>query len=81
MIISTMMVNAEVKSVFMDQRSSIDIIFWDAFDKLGLKNSNLQSHKEELISFSEEKVHPDGFVTLHLTLGTRRRPGQLKLIS
>ena len=71
MVISTIMVNAEVNRVFVDQGSSPDIIFQDAFDRLGLKNTDLQTHKEELVGFSGEKVHPKGFVTLHLTLGTR----------
>ena len=69
MIISAVIVNAEVKRVFVDQRSSVDIIFYDAFDKLGLKNSDLQTYKEELISFSRVKIHSYGFVIVHLTLG------------
>ena len=71
MIISAVMVNAKVKRVFVDQGSSTNTIFRDVFDKLGLKNSDLQFYKEELIDLFEEKVHPDGFVTLHLTMGTQ----------
>ena len=56
MIISAMMVNEEVKRFFVDHGSSIDIIFWDMFDNLGLKNFDLQTYKEELIGFSSEKV-------------------------
>ena len=41
MIISAVIVNAEVKRVFVNQGSSAGIIFQDAFDKLGLKNSYL----------------------------------------
>ena len=41
MIISTVIVNVEVKRVFVDQGSSADIIFQDTFDKLRLKNSDL----------------------------------------
>ena len=74
MVISAAMVNAKVKRVFVDQENSADILFRDAFDKLGLNNANLQMHKEELIGFSREKVHPQGFVTLHLTLGSRPKP-------
>ena len=44
-----------------------------------MKNSNLQSYKEELISFSREKVCPDGFVTLHVTLGNRPRSRTIKV--
>ena len=69
MIISAKMVNTEVKRVFIDQGSSANIIFRDAFDKLGLKNSDLQSYKEELVEFSGEKVYPNEFITLHVTLG------------
>ena len=58
MVISAAMVNAEVKRVFFDQGSSANILFQDAFDKLKLNNVDLQMHKEELISFSGEKVHP-----------------------
>lgn len=56
MVISAKMMNAEVKRVFIDQGSFADIIFRDVFDKLGLKNSNLPSYKEELVGFSGEKV-------------------------
>lgn len=35
-----------------------------------MKNSGLYTYKEQLIGFSGEKVHLDGFITLHFTLGT-----------
>ena len=41
MIISVVMANTEVKRVFMDQGSSVHIRYRDAFDKLGLMNSDL----------------------------------------
>ena len=52
MIILAVIVNTEIKKVFIDQGSSANIIFQDKFDKLGLKNSDLQTYKEELIGFS-----------------------------
>ena len=36
-------------------------------------------HKEELVRFLGEKVHPEGFVTLHLTLGTRPKTRTVKV--
>ena len=71
MVISTIMVNAEVKRVFIDRGSLVDIIFQEAFDKLDLHNADLQSYPEELKGFSREKVHPDRFVTPHLTVGAK----------
>ena len=41
MVIWAMMLNAEVKRVFIEQGSSADIIFRESFDKLELKNSDL----------------------------------------
>lgn len=49
------------------------------FDKIGLKSFNLQTYKEELIGFSGEKVRPNGYVTLHLTLGARPRTRTIKM--
>lgn len=81
MVISSKMVNTVVKRAFIDQVSFADITFRYAFDKLRLKNLELQSYKEELIGFSREKVYPDGSITLHVSLGSRPEPEQLKLIS
>ena len=79
MVISAKMVNAEVKQVFIDQGSSANIIFRDAFNKLRLKNSDLQSYKKELMDFSGEKVYPYVFVTLHVTLGIRPKTLTVKV--
>ena len=78
MIILVVIINAKVKKVFIDLGSSANIIFRDAFNKLGLKNSNLQTYKKELIGFSSKKVHPDGYMTLH-TLGTRPKTRTVKV--
>ena len=48
MIISAIMVNTKVKKVFVDQGSLADSIFRNVFNKLGLKNSDLHTYKEEL---------------------------------
>ena len=61
MIILAVMVNGEVKRIFVDQGSSADIIF------------------QEVTEFSGEKVHPNEFVTLHLTLGTQPRTRTIKV--
>ena len=79
MIILAVMVSAKVKWVFIDQGNSTDIIFWNTFDKLRLKNFDLQCYKEKLIGFASEKVHPDRYVMLHLTLGTRPQTLTIKV--
>ena len=79
MVILAVMVNAEVKLVFIDQGSFADIIFLDAFDKLKLKNFDLHTYKEELISFSKEKVYLERYITLQLNLGTRLKTRPIKI--
>ena len=44
-----------------------------------MKNSDLQSYKEELVGFSGEKVSLDGFITLHVTLGSRPKTRTIKV--
>lgn len=60
MVILAIMMNAKVKRVFINQGSSANIIFREALDKLGLKNSNLQSYPEEIIGFSGGKYTQTG---------------------
>ena len=65
--------------MFIDQGNSVDIIFRERFDKLGLYNAYLYTYSKELIGFSGGKVHPNRFVTLHLTLGTKPMARTIKM--
>ena len=70
MVISTVMVNTEVKRILIHQGSSADILFRDAFNKLRLTNTGLCPYVEELIGFTGEKVWLDGYIPIHVTLGS-----------
>ncbi|MED6118297.1 hypothetical protein PIB30_001529 [Stylosanthes scabra] len=50
-------------------RKLCDILFRRCFDALGLTDEDLESHFDELVGFSGERVTPDGFVTLWITVG------------
>lgn len=58
MVISAIMVNAKMKRVFINQGNSANIIFQEAFNKLGLWNANLQMNSEELVGFMGEENTP-----------------------
>ncbi|XP_057444597.1 uncharacterized protein LOC130736831 [Lotus japonicus] len=45
------------KKVFLDQGSSADIIYGDAFDRLGLKESDLKPYKGTLVGFIGDCVN------------------------
>ena len=44
-----------------------------------MKNADLQSYKEELVRFFGEKVYPNGFITLHVTLGSQPKTWTIKV--
>ena len=79
MVISEVIVNAEVKRILVDQGNSANILFRGVFNKLGLTNSYLWLHFEELIGFVGEKIKPDGYEQLHMTLGARLTSKMVKV--
>ena len=58
-----------VHKVLIDNRSSTDIIFALAFDKMGIRREKLEPVSTHLLGFSGEKVLPLRSVQLVLTLG------------
>lgn len=79
MVISEVIVNAEVKRILVDQGNSANILFRGVFNKLGLTNSYLWLHFKELIGFVGEKIKPDGYEQLHMTLGARLTSKMVKV--
>ncbi|XP_073125955.1 uncharacterized protein [Henckelia pumila] len=70
LIISATISNFWVKKILVDLGSSVDIIFHDAFVKLGISNAQLTPVNTPLIGFSGEIVEALGEVTLPLSLGS-----------
>lgn len=46
----------DIKRVLLDQGSSTDIIYGDAFDKLGLTDNDLTPYTRTLVGFAGEQV-------------------------
>ncbi|XP_073133385.1 uncharacterized protein [Henckelia pumila] len=70
LIISATISNFWVKKILVDSGSSVDIIFHDAFVKLGISNAQLAPINTLLVGFSGEIVEALGEVTLPLSLGS-----------
>ena len=79
MLIIAAMVNAEVTRILVDQGTSANILFREAFDKLELNNSNIGTYFEELIRFTKEKIRLVGYVPIHITLRTKPMSKTLKV--
>ncbi|RZR79004.1 hypothetical protein BHM03_00004568 [Ensete ventricosum] len=67
LVISIRMVNACVKRVMIDMGSSTDILYFDAFQKLGLTDKDLVTLTSTLTGFTEDFVSPMGAATIPVT--------------
>ena len=67
LVIRAIVANKTVHRVLVDNRSSADIIFASAFDKMGIKREKLKPVNAHLRGFSGERVLPLGPVQLVLT--------------
>jgi len=58
-----------VSRVLVDSGSSSDILYWDAFQKLGFEQNNLRPTTCTLVGFGGERVKALGVITLEMVLG------------
>ena len=64
-----MVANNNVHQILVDNESSIDILYYQAFQKMGLKNSNLRPSPNSIYSFIGDSITPMGVVTLPMIVG------------
>ena len=69
LVVRAVVANKTVHRVLVDNRSSTNIIFSSAFDKMGIKREKLESVNTHLRGFFGERVLPLGSIQLVLTLG------------
>ena len=69
LVVRAVVANKTVHRVLVDNRSSVDIIFASAFDKMGIGREKLEPINTHLWGFYGEKVLPLGSIQLVLTLG------------
>ncbi|XP_065023218.1 uncharacterized protein LOC135649049 [Musa acuminata AAA Group] len=69
-VISARVANAQVRRIMVDTGSSADILYFGAFQKLGLARESLSPMRSALTGFTGDSISPLGAITLPLTLGT-----------
>ena len=69
LVVRAIVANKTVHRVLIDNRSSADVIFASAIDKMGIGREKLEPVNAHLPGFSGEKVLPLGSIQLVLTLG------------
>ncbi|RDY14610.1 hypothetical protein CR513_00308, partial [Mucuna pruriens] len=69
MVISVIIVDYRVKRVLIDQGNSANMLFWLAFQKLGLLESSIEVCPRMLIGFADEQVEIRDMINLVTILG------------
>ncbi|XP_065026149.1 uncharacterized protein LOC135650594 [Musa acuminata AAA Group] len=73
LVISARVANVQVRRIMVDTGSSADILYFDAFQKLGLARENMRPMSSALTGFTGDSISPLGAITLPLTLGVPPR--------
>lgn len=68
-VMTLVVANYTTRLILIDNGSSTDILFWDAFTKMGISPDRLRSSPSPLKGFSRETVQPAGAITLLVTEG------------
>ncbi|KAL0433295.1 UNVERIFIED_CONTAM: hypothetical protein Slati_2663800 [Sesamum latifolium] len=63
-VITIVILNMEVRRILIDSRSSVDVLFLEAYQKVGLDESLISPHDTNLIGFEGSIVHSLGEIIL-----------------
>ncbi|XP_025676041.1 uncharacterized protein [Arachis hypogaea] len=69
-VISARIGTGLVRRILVDTGADSNILFRGAFNKLGLRNENLQTHRNGVMGLGDNFLKPDGSIILPLTIGT-----------
>ncbi|XP_072074362.1 uncharacterized protein [Arachis hypogaea] len=69
-VISAKIGTGLVRRILVDTGADSNILFRGAFDKLGLRDENLQTHHNGVTGLGDNFLKPEGSITLPLTIGT-----------
>ncbi|XP_065034856.1 uncharacterized protein LOC135671391 [Musa acuminata AAA Group] len=69
LVVAARIANAQVRRIMVDTGSSADVLYLDAFQKLGLSYDARKPMNSALTGFTGESISPLGAITLPLTLG------------
>ena len=68
-VVTLRVANYIVDRILIDQGSSADLIYGDAFEKMGFKKEGLQPYNGTLVGFTNQKEKVRGFVETEIVFG------------
>jgi len=69
MVITIDLTNCGVRNTLVDQGSSVDVLYWRTFKKMGLEESEIIPLDEQIVGFSGKRVDVKGYIDLHTRFG------------
>ncbi|KAL5773647.1 hypothetical protein ACOSP7_013285 [Xanthoceras sorbifolium] len=69
MVVTLNVASKNIARILIDTRSSVDILYKDALDRLGLTPIKLQPLQTPLYGFAGNIIIPLGMITLPITIG------------
>ena len=69
LVITIMMASNKVHKILVDNGSSVDILYYQAFQKMDLKVSDLKLSPNPVYGFTGDSVTPMGVISLPMTVG------------
>jgi len=73
LVISATLGTALVKQIFIDNGSSMNVLFKHAFDQMGMSPEDIQPYNIPIHGFTRAGIVPVGMITLPLIVGTAPR--------
>ena len=69
LVIKAMMANKNVHRILVDNESLVDILYYQAFQRMGLKNRDLKPSPNPIYSFTGDSIILIGVITLPMMVG------------
>lgn len=71
LVVEVMIGNYIVCRILVDNRSSVDILYADCLDKMGIPRVRLHNSPQPLYDFTGDCVIPEGMIELSMTISDR----------
>lgn len=65
--------NFVIMKTLIDQGSSMDILYWKTFKKMGISDDDIVQYDEQIIGFAGQMVNTRGYIHLDTKFGEGNR--------
>ncbi|XP_062104155.1 uncharacterized protein LOC133815317 [Humulus lupulus] len=80
LVISLQVDHCQLGRVLIDGGSGVDILFWEAFQKMGLEENQIRPSTMPILGFNSQRVYPKGVVRLTVVAAKRALPVDFLII-